>query len=297
MSSYNLHSWSKIPAEILQYTLRKIDNKGSIFNVNLSSVERVIYHTIALRNYGIQLIRLVNTLQSSEHLGKLVNKFDFGKIFYAPDRPWDPKGLFEKLSDCCPNVQTMTMAHSSFSLWLRLLTEQHRSNDFKLAEIDEFLNICPRQRCQYFRSFDKLQTCNPTLSNDTTIEELYLYSSEVNPAALYQLSVRLSNLKIMSFAKNEFISFNRSQLKGKKTIIDMPYTNFDKLVINQKRHRNFLHFFLKYSNETGDRYFYSELEPGVIKLLKCTMDDYTDKLNTVRDLVIIFDETIMTLTE
>ncbi|KAI9259981.1 hypothetical protein EDC94DRAFT_611393 [Helicostylum pulchrum] len=163
-----------------------------------------------------------------------------------------------------------------------------RSNDFKLEEIDEFLNICPRQRCQYFRSFDKLQTCNPTLSNDTTIEELYLYSSEVNPAALYQLSVRLSNLKIMSFVKNEFISFNRSQLKGKKTIIDMPYTNFDKLVINQKRHRNFLHFFLKYSNETGDRYFYSELEPGVIKLLKCTMDDYTDKLNSKKCYFFIF---------
>lgn len=122
MSNHNLHSWSELPAEILQYTLRKIDHRGSIFQCQLvckawqKSAERVIYHTISLRDYDFQLTRFVNTLQSSERLGKLVNAFNFGKIFYAPDRPWDPNGLFEKLSDCCPNVQTMSTEHSSFSL-------------------------------------------------------------------------------------------------------------------------------------------------------------------------------------
>lgn len=211
-----------------------------------------------------------------------------------------PVELLEKVGSCLTNLVIKFASQNSPGI------SEETTAMYQGYFLDCVFEYCPLLKKLDF-SFDKLQYCNPELSTNTSIEELYLYRSEVNPAALYQLSVRLPNLKRMTFTENEFISFNGSQLKGKKMVIDMPYTNFDELEINQKRHRNFLYFFLKYSNETGDRYFYSELEPGFTKLIKCTMDYYTRKLDSkkcfffhlrcraVRDLVIIFDETNMTL--
>ncbi|KAG2236643.1 hypothetical protein INT48_000198 [Thamnidium elegans] len=577
MTSYNLRSWSELPAEILQHTLRKVDDKKTIFQCQLvcktwqKSAERIGYHTIDFTSYDSQLKKFVDTLQSSEHLGKLVNRFNFNKIFHNPDKPWDPKGHFDKLSDHCPNVQVITTGHACYSLWLRLLTEKdkwkklleipkpfqsndiqvymatafafndrlthlilalkspesrtvaltrglrvkllsdlstfkslkhlgiHRPNGMKLEEVDEILDTCPQlasltipllyentetaqdpletiaihsvarrsaelldkikllkpktslkklnfnvttdggdetltyimhvmpnldllqfnqdisisdekrnivysvpvissflqyglhrkffavkylgcedissvlsvywrseayratkkeislsidgngflgnsfpakpsisisgrrdvtvsytslegtstpveliermgpvlinlnvklsppvapseteetiaiyqgyfldhvfERCRSLKklecSFPTLQSCNPELSTNASIEELDLNFTGINPTVLYQLSVRLPNLKIMTFIENTFIKYDGRPIKGRKMTINMPYTKFDKLCIEETPKKDYAHFFLKFSNENGDQYFYSALKPGMTKLEKC----------------------------
>lgn len=582
MSTYNLSSWNELPAEILQHTLRKVDDKKTIFQCQLvcktwqKSAERIGYHTIDFTSYDPQLTMFVDTLQSSEHLGKLVNRFNFNKVFLAPDKPWDPKGHFDKLSDYCPNVQVMTTGHACYSLWLRLLTEKdkwqklleipkpfqsndiqvymatafafndrlthlilalkspesrtvtltrdlrvkllsdlskfkslknlgiHRPNGMKLEEVHEILDTCPKlvsltipllyestenalipletvprrsmdffdkikllqpktclkklnfnvttdggdetltylmnvlpnlellkfnqdisisdekrnitysvpvvrsflqyglgrkffsakylacedigsvlsgywqseafkatkkevslsidgngfignsfptkpcigvsfrrditvsytslegtstpveivekmgplltnlnlkltipaasigteetiaiyqgyfldhvfENCRSLKklecSFPTLQSCNPQLSTNASIEELDLSFSGINPTALYQLSVRLPNLKRMTFIENAFIKYDGRLNKGRRMNINMPYTKFEELRIEETPKRVFAHLFLKHSNEFGDRYFYTALKQGITKLKKCTFADFTNKMD------------------
>ncbi|GAA5802683.1 hypothetical protein HPULCUR_008157 [Helicostylum pulchrum] len=582
MSNYNLCSWSELPAEILQNTLRKVDDKQTIFQCQLvcktwqKSAEKIGYHTIDFTSYDPQLTQFVDTLQSSGNLGKLVNRFNFNKVFDASDKPWDPKGHFDKLSDYCPNVRVMTTGHACYSLWLRLLLEKdkwqklaeipkpfqsndiqvymatafafkdrlthlilalkspesgtvtltrelrvkllsdlskveslknlgiHRPNGMKLEEVDEILDTCPKlvsltipllyentetalipletvprhsaeilekiklfkpktrlkklnfnvttdggdetltylmhvlpnlellkfnqdisisdekrnisysapvvksflqyglnrkffsakylacediasvlsgywqseaykatkkevtlsidgngfignsfpakpsigvssrrdvivsytalegtstpvellekmgslltnlnlkftipfasmgteetvavyqgyyldhvfENCRSLKklecSFPILQCCNPHLSTNASIEEIDLSFTGINPTVLYQLSVRLPNLKRMTFIENTFIKYDGRLIKGRKMIITMPYTKFDKLCIEETPKRVYTYFFLKLSSENGDRYFYTALKRGITKLEKCTFTDFTDKLD------------------
>lgn len=604
----NCSSWSDLPAELLQHILSKIENKGFLLQCQLvckgwqKPAQRIAYHTVHLTKYYPQLTKLVDTLQSSEHLGKLVNTFNFNKTFYRSNQPWDPEGYFEKLSNYCPNVQAMTTGHRCNSLWLRLLTENdkweklqqipepyseddtqlymatafafndrltnvslvlnppisrnpfielktrmnlltdlstfknlknldiRKPNGIKLEELDGFLDSCSKlvsltvlrlfeaeedntdrstdrrrrsalpekllepktglkklnfsipnningdetlnyimrvlpnlkqlyvntevdensdiqstsysapvlgsflqyglgrenfaihhitcndigsalsvyfqseafkatkkkNKCHlmikgdcrdgsspltkpsikingtvqltvdystlegtstpfeliekvgphlyelnlflttqdttditeetkamyqgYFLdhvfehctslknlycSFRPLISCNPELSISTSIEFLCLSYSNITPASLYQLSIRLPNLKRMSFIENDLIAYNGNAMKGKKLVINMPYTNFNRIEIEQRRPTKFSRFFIKYSNEDGDLYYYSALIPAFTKLLECPVAYYTSHLDdkssyflqlrcqAIRDLVIVFDESIL----
>lgn len=130
------HYWSELPAEILHYTLSKIDDKKTIIQCLYVckswriSAERIIYNTLNFTSYEPQLRKFVITVASARHLGKHVNKIHFNKIFNA-NGPWDPSNLFSGISDYCPNVQTITTAESCPSLWLRLIVERHKWKKLK----------------------------------------------------------------------------------------------------------------------------------------------------------------------
>ncbi|KAG2231270.1 hypothetical protein INT48_008477 [Thamnidium elegans] len=132
MPNNSLHSWSELPAELLQYILQEIEDSKSIFQCLLvckawsKAAEQFSYRTIDLSSYSVQLKNLVNTLQSSEHLGKRVNQINFNITIRKPQKSWDRSGFFEKLIDCCPNVKVVTAKGSCHGLWTQLLTKRHK---------------------------------------------------------------------------------------------------------------------------------------------------------------------------
>lgn len=71
-------------------------------------------------------------------MGKLVSKINFD-IIVELQEPWDRRGYFEKLADCCPNAKAITSKKSCPWLWKRLRILQRKWKN--LQEIPRLIYI------------------------------------------------------------------------------------------------------------------------------------------------------------
>lgn len=146
---------------------------------------------------------------------------------------------------------------------------------FFLDHVFEYYTSLKKIEC----SFRFLQSCNPKLSTNTSIEELVLSFIEVNSSVLEQLSIRLPNLKVMLFMESAHIRHGEIDIWEKKLDINMRYTKFDKLYIARRPAitKHCSDMFLKYSTENGDKYFYADLKSDFTEFSESSEMDYYDK--------------------
>ncbi|GAA5801493.1 hypothetical protein HPULCUR_006941 [Helicostylum pulchrum] len=145
-----------------------------------------------------------------------------------------------------------------------------------LDHVFKHCSLLKKIECFFFA----LESCNPKLSINTSIEELVFGSNIIYPIVLEQLSIRLPNLRTMSFFESSFMRYNGRCTYEKKLDINMQHNKFDKLHITRKPTQEYSDFFLKYSRENEDTYFYNDLKPNFTWLSKCSYMDYYVRLSS-----------------
>ncbi|KAI9352330.1 hypothetical protein BD770DRAFT_393228 [Pilaira anomala] len=139
------------------------------------------------------------------------------------------------------------------------------------------------EHCPYLFSLEcclrELKHCRPDLAVNTSITVLKLAHSGINLDVLYQLSIRLPNLNYLSLLGNKYLKHSGAEYKGKRLLINMPYTDLKQLNICKESSKSYQYVYLKYSTENGDKYFFVDCTSTLRRATKCSHEQYESKLN------------------
>lgn len=137
-------------------------------------------------------------------------------------------------------------------------------------------------------SQQKLLYCNPEASINHSIETLTIDHAHINAEILSQLSVRLPSLKKLSLHNYNFIKFDGNIVKNRHTTIDMPYTNFDYLYLQEyvdtkkKESVSYKYLYIKYTCPSGDEcraVIPQQDDPNNKRFVRSTVDQYSKAMS------------------
>ncbi|KAI7901957.1 uncharacterized protein BX663DRAFT_513046 [Cokeromyces recurvatus] len=116
--------------------------------------------------------------------------------------------------------------------------------------MDTLFKHCPRLKRLSLENLDLLN-CNPSIQINKTVEKLAIVKSNVNEDFLFELSIRLPNLK------HFILEHTTIKDKNKKStmMITMPYTSFDTFYWIKKTSDDYKKMYIKISSVDNERYF------------------------------------------